>query len=92
MTRSDPAVLGVGDKKGKVTTQKVMRNTVTRPGGTVKELQDILSSATSMHHHVFLCCTLCLLPSNVMGSDCDRKDEENSLIHFHNICLCHHEN
>lgn len=34
-----------------------------------------------------LSCTLRLLPCNVMGSDHVRKYEENSLIHFHNICL-----
>lgn len=39
-----------------------------------------------------LCCTQCLLPCNVMGSDHVRKYEEDCLIHFHNICLCHHEN
>lgn len=41
MTRSDPAVLGVGDAKGTMATQKVMRNTVTGPGGTMEVLQDV---------------------------------------------------
>lgn len=38
MTRSDPAALGVGDAKGRMATQKVMRNTVTGSGGTVEML------------------------------------------------------
>lgn len=41
MTRSDPAVLGVGDAKGTMATQKVMRSTVSGPGGTVEVLQDV---------------------------------------------------
>lgn len=43
MTRSDPAVLGVGegDTKCTVAAQKVTRGTVTRPGGTVEVPQDV---------------------------------------------------
>lgn len=41
MTRSDPDALGVGDAKGTMATQKVVRNTVTGSGGTVEVLQDV---------------------------------------------------
>lgn len=73
MTRSDSAMLGVGDAKGRTATQKVMRNTVT---GAWWMCLDMLSSATSIHQHILHCCALCLLPCYVMGSDHARKYEE----------------
>lgn len=89
MTRSDLAVLRVGDTKHTVATQKVTWDSHWARwhcGSTV--------CAWTYWVQLFRCinisslsCTLRLLPCNVMGSDHVRKYEENSLIHFHNICL-----